>query len=239
MGRIRPYLPDAVNAAPVRVRALWYVDVGMSFLPQSASFEERVSDYFLAFRGSGLSLSPLDVELLSSWASSGAPFEVVARGIRRAAERAEWDRRPDEPTLRSLRACRREVDVELRRHAKLDAGRGENLIQQAPRRERNRELKKAQGLLEGLALRRPAVWQAASALLQTAERLDPALILSLSDREDRMVACLLRALPFEERLALLRNARDLVKAASPLSAWARRQSTRFHRSTLLRRHLGV
>ena len=57
----------------------------MSYLPEGASFEELVQDYFVAFRGSGLMLSPLDGELASTWAQVGVPFEVVARGIRRAA----------------------------------------------------------------------------------------------------------------------------------------------------------
>lgn len=40
----------------------------MSLLPESASFEELVQDYFLAVRGAGLMLSALDTELLTTWA---------------------------------------------------------------------------------------------------------------------------------------------------------------------------
>ncbi|MET0401169.1 MAG: hypothetical protein ABW123_02150, partial [Cystobacter sp.] len=69
----------------------------MSLLPESASFEELVHDYFLALRGSGLMLSALDTELLSDWAGQAVPFEVVARGISRSAEKAMWDARPGEP----------------------------------------------------------------------------------------------------------------------------------------------
>ena len=58
----------------------------MSLLPHDASFHERVADLFTAFRGRGVSLSALDVELVDVWAKSGAPFEVVARksDLRRA-----------------------------------------------------------------------------------------------------------------------------------------------------------
>src|SRR5689334_9671158 len=96
----------------------------MSLLPESASFEELVQDYFLAIRGSGLMLSALDVELLTSWAEQGVPFEVVARGIARSAEKAMWDARPGEPVLRSLRACRKQVEAEIKKHRERTAGAG-------------------------------------------------------------------------------------------------------------------
>src|SRR5688500_13002929 len=94
----------------------------MSFLPEGASFEELVQDYFVAFRGSGLMLSPLDGELVSAWAALGVPFEVVARGIRRAAEETLWDARPGEPVLRSVRACRRAVEAEVKKYLDRSAG---------------------------------------------------------------------------------------------------------------------
>ena len=56
----------------------------MSYLPAGASFEELVQDYFVAFRGSGLMLSPLDGALASQWAQAArwgmAPkWEMAAR----------------------------------------------------------------------------------------------------------------------------------------------------------------
>ena len=77
----------------------------MSLLPEAASFHELVQDCFLAFRGAGLMLSPLDAELIDAWAADGVPVEVVARGIRRAAEAALFDARAGTPALRSLRSC--------------------------------------------------------------------------------------------------------------------------------------
>lgn len=98
----------------------------MALLPEGASFEELVQTCFLAHRGRGLMLSALDAELLSVWAEADVPFEVVARGIARAFEKARYDGRPDAPAIGSLRACKREVEKEIRRHRALDAGRGES-----------------------------------------------------------------------------------------------------------------
>ena len=94
----------------------------MSLLPESASFEERVVDCFLTLRGRGLEVSALDRPVLTAWAQAGVPFEVVARGLQLAAEKALWDAVPGEPLLRSLRACRRTVDAEIRRHLRHSAG---------------------------------------------------------------------------------------------------------------------
>src|SRR5688572_4205791 len=94
----------------------------MSLLPPDATFHERIQDLFAAFRGRGVSLSALDVELLEEWAKTGAPFEVVARGIRRTAERALFDAPEDDRGLRSLVACRRPVDAELKKYVSASAG---------------------------------------------------------------------------------------------------------------------
>jgi hypothetical protein len=94
----------------------------VSLLPPDATFEELVEDCFVAFRGTGLTLSAVDAQLLKSWAERGVPFEVVARGIRRRAERALWDAKPNEPLLRSLRACRAAVEREIRHYLARVAG---------------------------------------------------------------------------------------------------------------------
>jgi hypothetical protein len=88
----------------------------VSFFASDASFEERVVDLLSAHRGHGLMLSALDSELLATWARMCVPFEVVARGIAKAAQAAQWDARPGEPAVRTLRACRRHVEVEIQGH---------------------------------------------------------------------------------------------------------------------------
>src|SRR4051812_19387680 len=96
----------------------------MSLLPEGASYEEMVAELFLAVTGRGLMISALDGELVSEWAVRGVPVEAVARGIRRTAEKQDYDRRPGEPLLRSLRVCRREVEAEFKRHQRTSAGEG-------------------------------------------------------------------------------------------------------------------
>jgi hypothetical protein len=94
----------------------------MSWLPEDARFEELVADLFSAYRRSGFALSGLDAELLATWADRGIPFEVVARGIRRAAEKGSFHVAPGEPPFRSLRACRRAIEAEIRKHLLKSAG---------------------------------------------------------------------------------------------------------------------
>jgi len=84
----------------------------MSLLPPTSTFAERVEVLFAVVRGRGLALGALDRELLGLWSESGAPLEVVARGLLRAAERARWNGGAG-TTPRSLRACRPEVDAEI------------------------------------------------------------------------------------------------------------------------------
>jgi hypothetical protein len=209
----------------------------MSLLPQDASFEELVQDCFLAFRGSGLMLSPLDLQLVSAWRETGVPFDVVARGIRKAAEKALWDARPGEPALRSLRACRRQVEAEIEKHQARAVGAGEqpenhehhrrSLVEERHARLRSTLKKVAkeqpvfaacvERLLGGLLLEVPADLHAAGAL------------------EERVMAALLRGLPYESRLTVLREARMQLGDAAPLSGRARKLSRRFHNSAILRK----
>ena len=74
----------------------------MSDLPAGAlDYRTVVSEYFLALRGAGLMLSPLDEEVVADWERRGIPVAVVCRGLRNAVE-GLVERRPGGP--RSLRA---------------------------------------------------------------------------------------------------------------------------------------
>lgn len=84
----------------------------MSLLPPTSSFAEQVEALFVVLRGRGLALGPLDVPVLARWAEAGAPLEVVARGLFRAAERVRWNGVPG-ANPRSLQACRPEVEEEI------------------------------------------------------------------------------------------------------------------------------
>jgi hypothetical protein len=216
----------------------------MGLLPENASFEELVTDCFAAHRGAGVMLSALDVELVVRWRMLGVPFEVVARGIRKAAEKALWDARPGEPALRSLRAARREVEAEIKRHQRLQAGAGAvtgdaqglPLAEDAPAESAGpgQERTKLAAKFRALAREQPALASACEQLAQDADagRLD-------ADADRRVDVALLRALPFPERLATLRKATAVEGEARPLSHHGRRMARRFHVGAVLRRRLNL
>jgi hypothetical protein len=211
----------------------------MSLLPESASFEELVQDYFLAVRGSGLMLSALDTELLTSWATQGVPFEVVARGIARSAEKAMWDARPGEPVLRSLRACRRQVEAEIKKYQERVAGQGSNEVLKRRSRtwEETRHARLRDGL-ERLAEAEPTLAPKVSQLLEAVLGEVPDDPSQLDAREALVALVLLRALPWAERVALWRKARgeDQEQYMSPR---ARRLARRFRLLVGVRRRLGL
>ncbi|MBX7114722.1 MAG: hypothetical protein K1X64_10385 [Myxococcaceae bacterium] len=206
----------------------------MSYLPDNASLEEQVQDCFLAYRGRGLSLSALDEELLARWAQAQVPFEVIARGIRKAAEAALWDRAVDDERIRSLAACKKLVEAEMHKFLRQSVGRP------AP--------KKAEPSTEPLHLTRhkklkTAVRKFARELGVSGERLT-AWVKQLStpddlDRAQRQeelaVAHAIRLLPHFDRLTLLKEAARLMPHAKSMSPKARLESRRFHRAALLRR----
>ncbi len=88
----------------------------MSDLPSDAlGYQTVVTEYFLGLRGSGLLLSPLDIDLVADWERRGLPVAVVCRGLRSGLERLLEERAPGGATLpRSLRAYRFAVEDEWR-----------------------------------------------------------------------------------------------------------------------------
>jgi hypothetical protein len=211
----------------------------MSLLPDGASLEEWVQDCFLAYRGCGVSLSALDAEILSQWAHSGAPFEVIARGIRRAAEKAAWHTAPGEPVLRSLRSCRRDVESEIRRHGWQSAGGTEQ--RRSGRGLRLPADRRAQALaeLQRVAADRPEITEEIE-LLKSAIAGPPVETASLRERLDILEVRLLRALLFPERLEVLREVRSRMgELTRQASTRARTLARRFQRSAALRKKLGL
>jgi len=92
----------------------------MSDLPaQKLRYQDIVAEYFLGLRGTGLLLSPLDVELIAGWERRGLPVAVVCRGIRCGVE-ALAPRAP-----RSLRAVRLAVEDEWRAYQSGRVGQSE------------------------------------------------------------------------------------------------------------------
>jgi hypothetical protein len=172
----------------------------MSLLPPEATFAEVVQEAFLRLRGKGLMLGALDAELLQAWANTGVPSDVVIRGLERAATRTLWDARPGEPGPRSLRACRPEVEAEIATWRARVVGAG------APAREEAGQLGEN---LRALAVANPR-------FAKVVERLWAAGVLARANPRDAVVAALLREMPFQERLTLLRaERRQMVEEASP------------------------
>ena len=87
----------------------------MSLIPSGElSYAALVSEFFLQLRGTGLLLSPLDLELVAEWERRGVPASVVCRGMRRGWDDLVRDRPPGAATPRSLRALRGFVEEEWR-----------------------------------------------------------------------------------------------------------------------------
>ncbi len=210
----------------------------MSLLPDNASFHERVQDCFVTYRGRGLSLSSADLELVDRWAATGVPFEVVARGIRKAAEDALFDAKAGEPTLRSLAWCKRAVNGEIDKYLKRAAGKtevaspGATLPLEPFHVTRH---KKLLSVLRKFGKEHPALVASWLGQLEPTPTDDDA-----AERyEAWALVRLLRAVPYPTRLSLLHEARRLVQNTSTLSATARRESLRFHRAALVRRELSL
>ncbi|MGA8891515.1 MAG: hypothetical protein WB493_08100, partial [Anaeromyxobacteraceae bacterium] len=87
----------------------------MSLIPAgSLSYPALVAEYFLQLRGTGLLLSPLDLELVAEWERRGVPAAVVCRGMRRGWDDLSRERAPGAAPPRSLRALRGFVEEEWR-----------------------------------------------------------------------------------------------------------------------------
>jgi hypothetical protein len=208
----------------------------MSLLPDSASFHERVEAVFVAFRGTGVSLSPQDLELVDAWAQREVPFEVVVRGIRKAAEAALFDAPQGQGALRSLKAARRQVEAEITRYLKrsTQAPAPEGLPPEAPFLTTRHQ--KLAATVRALAREHPALEPLTRRLVALGAPEDFALA---SRREEWVLACLCRALPFAERAGLARELAALVPARGAVSAATRREARRLHLAAAGRRRYGL
>jgi hypothetical protein len=56
-------------------------------VPDRVRYLEEVQDLYLALRGSGLCLSPLDVDLVGGWWADGVPLPLALDAVREAAAR--------------------------------------------------------------------------------------------------------------------------------------------------------
>jgi hypothetical protein len=183
----------------------------MSLIPEHVGFEEQVQAFFLAFRGSGVALSPLDADVLIEWKERGVPYPVVCRGIRKSAEAVAHDARPEDSRLRSLRSCRKAVESEFRRFQGRAVGRGEAAdrtpAQVAERRRKAAiaKVRKAMRIAPGPEHARAL--NAALTALATASEGPEAVSHAIARAEDSMALTYVRALPLAARRAILREAK--------------------------------
>ncbi len=214
----------------------------MSLLPEQADYLEHVQAYFLAFRGDGVALSPLDAALLASWREQGIPYPVVCRGIRRAAETLLQDA-PQGARIRTLRSCKSSVLREFQRYQGLSAGgrpASPDCPPAAPESYAQKRLSKARKLLEKSLAEAPSpihrlAIERALGLLNLAAS-DPGGVANLISRADEALALsFARLLPFAERRALVRQAR-LAAGPKPegASLRARKDALRAHLVALAR-----
>lgn len=206
----------------------------MSWLPDTASFHERVQDAYAVFGGRALVLSANDVDLVDSWAKAEVPFEIVARGMRKAAEALAYDAPGGEARPASLRAFKRHVDAEMGKYLKRTVGRTEGEAPTPFHLERHKKLLAA---LRKLATEVPALNQHFTALRAN---LPPPADFDAADRQESLVlAVAWQALPTEGRRECLRRTRALVQEAALASASTRREALRFHRAAWVRQHFNL
>jgi len=221
-------------AAP---RGRW---AAMSLIPEDVGFEEQVQAFFLAFRGSGVALSPLDADLLINWKERGVPYPVVCRGIRKSAESSARDSRPEESRLRSLRACRKAVETEFRRFQGRAVGRGRHYdqtpAQVAERRRKAAVAKLRKAIREAPGREHTRAFNAALVALTRSPPAGPAEVSqSIARAEETMALTYLRALPFSARRAIVYEAKLNAGPRPPgVTSRARKDALRAHLVTLVR-----
>jgi hypothetical protein len=79
---------------------------------EGLTYQAVVAEYFLALRGAGLVLSPLDLDEVDRWERRGLPVSVVCRGLRHGVERAREELAAGGALPRSLRTFRHAVEEE-------------------------------------------------------------------------------------------------------------------------------
>jgi hypothetical protein len=176
-----------------------------------------------------VSLSAVDLEILDAWAELDVPFEVIARGLRKAAEAALWDSSEEDSHVRTLKACRRTVEAEISKYVARAAGRGGTEDKTEPFHVTRH--KKLVAAIKKVTKPNVPSW---------IERLAPPEDFSHGDRQEQLALnLLLRTLPFSQRTSLLREAREVVEKAPSMSAATKRESLRFHRAALVRQALSM
>ncbi len=214
----------------------------MSLLPADANYLEHAQAFFLAFRGDGLALSPLDAQLLMEWYQRGIPYLVLCQGIRKSAEAIIYHQRAG-ARLRTLRSCRMAVEREYCRWQGISAA-SSSLVktdssshQSAGESFATKRLKKAKAALSkalansSLSPYRRAL-ECALRILENESRIPCEVFQIIVRAETALAIVYVRSLPYVQRCALMREARQ---QARPCPEWASPKA----RKDALRAHLLV
>lgn len=138
------------------------------------------------------------MELVDAWLTLEVPYEVIARGIRRAAESRLFDAPQTASQVPSLSACRREVDRELAKYLKRSTGGGATVQATTPEPFHVTRHRKLVALLRKVGRQAPALAPGLSRwlpLLPVPDSLEAA-----TRQETLAVALLTRGLPAATRI---------------------------------------
>lgn len=183
----------------------------MSELPSAAlGYHAVVTEYFLALRGAGLLVSPLDEELVSEWERRGIPVAVVCRGLRRGLEDAAERRAPGAAPPRSIRALRHAVEDAWRAYQHGRVGDAPPPPGEAEAAEARLAAAREALAGAGRAAEGPvrdgyrAAWSALAGAEGAAQEGSPLerVEAALAAADDRLLAAWLQSLPRPERAAL-------------------------------------
>ncbi len=81
-----------------------------------------IEQYFLSLIKIGVSLSPLDYQIIRSWERRGIPLSVACSGIKRGIESFVKANSPYKPLPRSIKYCENPVENEFVNYKRLKVG---------------------------------------------------------------------------------------------------------------------
>jgi hypothetical protein len=77
-----------------------------------SEYIRTVGETFIELRKGSLALSPLDADLIQSWADTGIPLNVVLGAMCQVLEREPKDGKPARP-IRTIKYCEEEVEAQF------------------------------------------------------------------------------------------------------------------------------
>lgn len=215
-------------------------------------YHDEVRDLYLALRGSGLCLSPLDADRIDRWWRDGVPLPLVLEAVREAAARHRGSGRAAARWPFRLRLAESLVEERFAGYVRRsgvvprrepDPGIPDGDAPEAAGATPEGALGRIAAALRERAASAPA--PAAAAYLAAARVLDGAA--GGGDRLDRVLAladgvqavAYLRALPREEQRRLARGAAAAAGPRGHVPRAAHRATLRVHLGLAARRHGGL